>query len=113
LASNANVLLFTVPLFNGSENVNTTAAFGPIPTAPFWGETDTTCGTVVSVAPAPVVNEPLKALVWFPAKSRTELLTKVLITVFPGNGPAGVNVMNAPFTVKLPAITTPVLPLFT
>jgi len=95
--SNPTVFVLIVFGFNDFENVSTTVAFNPIPVAPLFGVTATTCGPVVS-ATAAVVNVLKKPLPLFPAKSDGPGFTATCIVAPPGSGVVGVNVTTAPFT---------------
>ncbi len=89
--------MLSVLRFSDFENVSTTAAFNPMPAAPFAGVTINTVGAVVSVTAA-VVNELKKKLLPFPDRSNTPLITSTCTVTFPGSGETGVNVTVVPFT---------------
>src|SRR6266576_731907 len=109
LASKPKVFELIVFGFSDLENVNTAAAFNPIPVAPLLGATETTCGAVVSATEA-VVNEleKLTVVFLFPDKSCTPLTgTPTKTNVLPGSGVTCVNAKVVPLTAKLPASTGP------
>jgi hypothetical protein len=72
-AKSPKSFVLIVLALSDSENISTTAAFRPIPVAPFAGATIETVGGFVSEAAA-VVNELEKVLLMaFPARSFTPL----------------------------------------